>query len=474
MKVQYSIYLNKYEEDFKTLVRLLTPSFDHVSILAKDTKGKTFRASRSSSSVDDFQLSERGYVVRVYKNQSVMEYASNSLGEIKELANHIKARFDEMSTLCDEETWSHLKAQWEDEEACDFLKQSETEIPLTMLDSKKILQELKDCSEEAINQNEHVIESRLMMNLVEVSSLFITSKRIMRQAYAFGEGACVVMVSKEGDMKFNFDSVSGMYGAEMLPSICALMPSTISTALELFDAENIIPGTYDVITTPEVTGLIAHEAFGHGVEMDMFVKNRALAKDYIGKQIASDIVNMCDGAAEVADVSSYFFDDEGSLATKTQIIKDGILVSGICDSLSAYRLGVKTTGNGKRQSFDHKAYTRMTNTYFCPGKDSYEDMVASIKHGYQLEGMQSGMEDPKHWGIQCIVARGREIRDGKFTGKIVAPVILSGYVPDLLKSITMVSTDMELYGGGYCGKGYKEFVKTSNGGPYLKAKARLG
>lgn len=236
----------------------------------------------------------------------------------------------------------------------------------------------------------------------------------------------------------------------------------------------IIPGEYDIITTPEVSGLIAHEAFGHGVEMDMFVKNRALAKEYIGKQIASEIVNMRDGAAGVSNVSSYYFDDEGQVATSTQIIQNGVLVSGICDALSASRLNVKATGNGKRQSFDHKAYTRMTNTYFCAGNDKYEDMVASIVHGYQLEGMESGMEDPKHWGIQCIVARGREIKDGKFTGKIVAPVILSGYVPDLLKSISMVSNDMELYGAGYCGKGYKEYVKTSNGGPYIKAKARLG
>lgn len=474
MKVQYSTYLTKYEATFKSLVDLLTPSFDYISLLAKDTKGKTFLASRSSSGVSDFQLSERGFVVRAYKNQRVMEYASNRLKTPQELANHIQASFNEMSTLCEQEEWNQLVAKWEEEEASDFCKQSETEIPLHEIDFKKTLDSLKKCSDEALEMNSHVVECRVMMNIVEVSSLFITAKRVWKQAYGFGEGMVAVMAALNGEMKFSFDSTSGLYGGELLSKTCSLMPTTLDTTLELFKAERIIPGEYEIITTPEVTGLIAHEAFGHGVEMDMFVKNRALAKDYIGKQIASEIVNMCDGAAGVENVSSYFFDDEGTLASNTQIIKDGILVSGICDSLAACRLGVKATGNGKRQSFDHKAYTRMTNTYFCPGKDSYEDMVSSIKFGYQLEGMESGMEDPKHWGIQCIVARGREIKDGKFTGKIVAPVILSGYVPDLLKSISMVSTDMELYGAGYCGKGYKEFVKTSNGGPYLKAKARLG
>ena len=73
----------------------------------------------------------------------------------------------------------------------------------------------------------------------------------------------------------------------------------------------------------------------------------------------------------------------------------------------------------------------MTNTYFTAGTDKLDDMIASIDHGYLLESVQSGMEDPKHWGIQCMVGLGREIKDGKLTGKVVSPVTLTGYVPDL-------------------------------------------
>ena len=116
----------------------------------------------------------------------------------------------------------------------------------------------------------------------------------------------------------------------------------------------------------------------------------------------------------------------------------------------------------------------MTNTFFAPGDSAPEEMIASIKHGYLLRGEESGMEDPKHWGIQCIVQRGYEIRDGKLTGKVVAPVILTGYVPDLLCSITMAGRETETFGTGFCGKGTKEWVKVSDGGPYLKARARLG
>ena len=155
-------------------------------------------------------------------------------------------------------------------------------------------------------------------------------------------------------------------------------------------------------------------------------------------------------------------------------IENGILKTGICDALSALRLGVKPTGNGKRENYAHKVYTRMTNTVFDSGENSLEEMIASVRYGYLLEGMESGMEDPKHWGIQCIIKMGREIRDGKLTGKIVAPIIMTGYVPELLGNISMRSSDREIFGTGGCGKGHKEWVKVSDGGPYLKTKARLG
>jgi TldD protein len=229
-----------------------------------------------------------------------------------------------------------------------------------------------------------------------------------------------------------------------------------------------------VITDPSITGLIAHEAFGHGVEMDQFVKDRALAKEYVGKYVASPICNMRDGAASTLSAASYFFDDDGVLAGNTQIIRDGILVSGISDLASATQLGTTPTGNGRRESTRRKAYARMTNTFFEKGKDKLEDMIASIDHGYMLFETDNGMEDPKNWAIQCVAQYGIEIKDGKLTDNYVSPVVMSGYVPDLLKSISMISDDFQVIGMGSCGKGYKEWVRVSDGGPALKVKVKLG
>jgi TldD protein len=116
----------------------------------------------------------------------------------------------------------------------------------------------------------------------------------------------------------------------------------------------------------------------------------------------------------------------------------------------------------------------MTNTYIAPGTSKAEDMIASIKYGFILDKTNSGMEDPKNWGIQLVVSVAREIRDGKPTGRVFSPVVCSGYVPQVLSDISMVSGDFELRGAGYCGKGHKEYVKVSSGGPWIKTKMRLG
>ena len=116
----------------------------------------------------------------------------------------------------------------------------------------------------------------------------------------------------------------------------------------------------------------------------------------------------------------------------------------------------------------------MTNTFFEKGTDKLEDMIASIDHGYMLFETNNGMEDPKNWAIQCVAEYGIEIKDGKLTDNWVSPVVMSGYVPDLLKSISMVSDEFHVEGSGSCGKGYKEWVRVSDGGPALKVKVKLG
>jgi TldD protein len=116
----------------------------------------------------------------------------------------------------------------------------------------------------------------------------------------------------------------------------------------------------------------------------------------------------------------------------------------------------------------------MTNTYFGPGTHSFQEMIKDIPFGYYLDHPSNGMEDPKGWGIQLEGLYAEEIREGQLTGRVFSPVIVTGYVPDLLQSITMMGPQTEISGLGMCGKGHKEWVKVSDGGPFLRLQARLG
>lgn len=247
---------------------------------------------------------------------------------------------------------------------------------------------------------------------------------------------------------------------------------TLNLAIELLSAKKIEPGFYDVIVDPSVAGVIAHEAFGHGVEMDMFVKGRAKAKEYLGKRVGSALVNIYDDPSIEGGFGSYFFDDQGTISKKTQIVENGIFKRGLTDLFSYVNLKTERSANGRRESYKRKVYARMSNTFFGKGDKKVSDMILNLKNGIFIEKVEGGMEDPKGWGMQVNALVGREIKNGKFTGKIFSPIIITGYVPDILMSITECSDSFELDSGG-CGKGHKEIVPVSTGGPHLRLKARL-
>ena len=477
MKAPFSGYLDSLVPGLKKLIDILSESYDYVSVLSTDSKGLAVVISQHAKTVSNQTMTtERGTVVRVYKDRLYSEYALNTFdpADPAAAAEEIRAAFARQKALLEATgTAVYDTPVLADEPLTLFVEKETQELPETA-DVRVLVERLTAISDRGMTLGEDLIDCMTRAQSTHVCKMFLTEHRDLRQSYVYSEGTVVAVASREGRTQIGYEGVSGLCGPELFAQLEGKLAKSVATAEELLDAERIEPGEYEIITSPEVSGLIAHEAFGHGVEMDMFVKNRALGREYIGKRVGSELVTMHEGALCAEDVTSYAFDDEGTLAGDVIEIENGILRTGICDALSALRLGTVPTGNGKRENFEHKAYTRMTNTIFDSGEDTLEDMIASVRHGFLLEGMESGMEDPKHWGIQCIIKMGREIVDGKLTGKVVAPIIMTGYVPDLLGNISMLSGDREIFGTGGCGKGYKEWVKVTDGGPYLKTKARLG
>ena len=456
-------YLKSRINDAKKLVKELRKTYDYVSILGSYVKNTRIVVSTYTNSIDEVD-NECGFVIKAYKDGRYSEYSCNDIRGLKvdEIIKAIKLK----KVVSDKFSVKMLK---EDSHTEDFLR--EDKHPLSNDEIVKRLSALKEYFEKS---DKRVINSNAMYMKRETSKIFVSEKKCLAQKYDWINAFGVVVVRDGNNIKDNFHVEGEVNSLLALNKLEKNKKNILDIAVKLLDAKPIKPGKYEIITDPSISGLIAHEAFGHGVEMDMFVKNRAKAKDFVGKYVASNIVDMYDGAAACVSAASYFFDDDGIEAHKTQIIKKGILMRGISDSLSALVLGSEPTGNGRRESYQRKVYTRMTNTYFGKGKDKLEDMIKSVKHGYYLCQTNNGMEDPKNWQIQCTASYGLEIKEGKFTGKMIAPVVISGYVIDLLSSISMVSDKVTVHGSGMCGKGHKEWVYVSDGGPYLKAEAKLG
>ena len=477
MKAPFSPYLTGIAPGLKQLIALLRRRYDYVSVLSTDSVGFTVRISQRYKGVArDTRTTERGTVVRVYKDGLYSEAAFTGFNPADPEAAFasLTASLDEQLALLKETgTAVYETAVLPDEPSTIFVEMDTGRLPEEE-DLAGLVTRLSEVSDKAMEQSGELLDCNISATSTHICKMFLTENRDLRQSYVQSEGSVMMLAMRDGRNEMSHSGISGRQGPELFDRLGDLSPKVLQVVGELLSADRVVPGEYDVITSPEVSGLIAHEAFGHGVEMDMFVKGRALGAEYINKRVGSDHVTMHEGALCADSVTGYAFDDEGTPAGDVTEIENGILRTGICDALSALRLGVQPTGNGKRENFAHKVYTRMTNTLFDSGTDTLEDMIASIDKGYLLCGMDSGMEDPKHWGIQCIIERGYEIIGGKLTGRVVSPLVMTGYVPDLLGSVSMVSGDREVFGNGACGKGHKEWVKVADGGPYLKAKVRLG
>ena len=468
--------LDQIKPALKDLVKELRKKYAYASVLAVEDDNRGWRISRTGKRINSQVFGGgSGYVVRVFDNIGCAEYSFNEFSEekIPQIVKTIEERIAQ-EAKCIPQGIEPLHTPIPSDKPATLKKVSAFEVHPKELGDEKILARLDEIRNKALTVD-GVLDAIATISYRAFRKIFISENRDLDQTIMWTNGAIMAMAARGEEVKDAYKGFSTLGGAELLNRMDDYAIKVASEAVELLKSEPMIPGEYDCICDPDTTGMIVHEAFGHGVEMDMFVKDRALASSFIDQRVASDLVTMHDGNA-VDDTATCWFDDEGTLTGDTVVISNGILKRGMCDALSAARLGVEPTGNGRRESYERKVYTRMTNTYFEGAKEGVtpEDMIASVKYGFLLESPSSGMEDPKNWGIQCMVTRAREIKDGKLTGKVFSPIVLTGYVPDLLKSVSMMSSSLVTCGSGFCGKGYKEWVKVSDGGPYMKARIRLG
>ncbi|MDA8346401.1 MAG: TldD/PmbA family protein [Thermaerobacter sp.] len=281
-----------------------------------------------------------------------------------------------------------------------------------------------------------------------------------------------VVVHQDGRSDHDYVSRGEIGGFEVASITDEQCDRLVENALRLLEAVPVDPGVYCVVTHPEVSGVLAHEAFGHGVEMDLFLSDRARARRYIGQRVGSEFATIIDDPTLPGGFGGYPFDDDGALAKPHVILDRGTLVGGLADADVSQAIPADG-GNGRRQDYSRKVYPRMSNTYFQPGHRSPEELIAGVEHGIYLRRVESGMEDPRNWGLQITCHVGEQIEGGRLTGKLYRTLGMTGYVPDVLRSIDGAASDFEK-SAGHCGKGWKEWTTNGTGGPHLRMTARIG
>ncbi|QJE72109.1 metalloprotease TldD [Aerophototrophica crusticola] len=223
-------------------------------------------------------------------------------------------------------------------------------------------------------------------------------------------------------------------------------------ALVNLSATDAPAGEMPVVLGPGWCGVMLHEAIGHGLEGDFNRKKTSAFSGLLGQRVAAPGVTVVDDGSIEGRRGSLTVDDEGTPSQCTTLIEDGILVGYMQDRLNARLMGVKPTGNGRRQSFAHMPMPRMTNTVMRSGDKSVEEIIASVKRGLYAVNFGGGQVDIVSGKFVFSASEAYMIEDGK-VGAAVKGATLIGNGPDALTKVTMIGNDSCMDPGiGVCGK----------------------
>ncbi len=237
-------------------------------------------------------------------------------------------------------------------------------------------------------------------------------------------------------------------------------------AVEILSAPQVKGDKYTVVLDPVLAGVFVHEAFGHLSEADFVYENEQMRELMtLGKEFGGPGLNIVDSASLPGLRGSYKYDDEGVLATKTYLIKEGRLVGRLHSRETAAKMNEQPTGNARAINYRYPPIVRMTNTYIEPGTTSFEEMISDIKEGVYAKNWYGGTTSMEMFTFSA--GEAYMIRDGKIA-ETLRPVVLTGNVFETLKNIDAIGNDLDMNQGGGCGKGGQMPLPVSNGSPHIR------
>ncbi len=259
-------------------------------------------------------------------------------------------------------------------------------------------------------------------------------------------------ISASGEViQTGFEAAGGVTGWELLDSsnVEDMARQAAQRAVMMLDAKPAPAGRMPVVMSSEAGGTMVHEACGHGLEADLVQKGLSVYSQ-IGAEVATPIVSVVDDASIIGKNGYVRFDDEGTPGRKSVLIENGVLKGYMHDRLTAQKDGVEPTGNGRRESYQHKPIPRMTNTYIASGEEDPEKIIQETPRGLLVRKMGGGQVNTTTGDFVFEVQEGYIIENGEVKYP-VRGATLTGNGPEVLRNIDMVGNDLG-FAIGTCGK----------------------
>jgi TldD protein len=236
-------------------------------------------------------------------------------------------------------------------------------------------------------------------------------------------------------------------------------------ALTMLDAADAPSGRMPVVVGNAFGGVLLHEAVGHGLEADAVQKRASVYAGRLGDELAGDFVTAYDDGSRSGEWGSDGVDDEGTPTQRTTIIEEGRLTSYLYDLLRARKDGADSTGNGRRESFRHLPWPRMTNTFFAPGEATKEDLIGDTDSGLYAVSFAGGQVEPATGDFVFGVSEAYLIEKGRVTSPVRGATLIGNGL-EALRAIDGIAGDLEI-ATGFCGKAGQR-VAAGVGQPHVR------
>jgi TldD protein len=289
-------------------------------------------------------------------------------------------------------------------------------------------------------------DSRRRVLVANSDGLFATDDQIRNRFNV----SCVA--NGDTGMQTGYESLARTEGFEIFDrhAVEDLARTAAGRALTKLSARPAPSGEVPIVLAGGSGGILFHEACGHGLEADHVVKDASVYRGQVGQLVASPLVTLVDDGTVLGEWGNFAVDDEGNAPARNVLIENGVLTDYMWDWLRARKEGRKSSGNGRRQSYQHLPMVRMTNTYLLAGSENADEIIAQTPTGVYVKKLGGGQVNTATGDFVFGTTEAYLIENGRITEPL-RDANLIGNGPEVLRRIDAVATDFDMT-PGTCGK----------------------